>query len=928
MAGMAYQTAHMSQQDTERHAGLFHSSLLSRQAAATQVIIQGGHQGKAIESLHILLCEHLLKDSRQARSARLAHFPKVSSLLTDKDGTFQVTLGRGLPAESFRTSLIGWLEFLRTSRVIEILPSLEYRSGDIVCNDTIVIQEDKDQDLPLENLRNEALKTSIDAAAQWMSSFTWSQGVADSFLEKKDPAFILQLPYFRMLDALRSDWHAPKDSSHNSFPEYMRAKSDFLTKVYAALLAADKLRFQTKLPGIKKLGDRFPFAWPGGAGALRDLAALHDRLRLIFARDILLSEKIPGVRPDAASPFHHAGVSAETFQSAYQQYAKSTDITPTVPQAHKMGTGFFQNFVPLFSQKDGALRSEPDVLFARNVVVFMIMHCEPVLDYQKDSERAQFFEVVEQYVQKLAAADPPLVDLNTFVRMDKSVVKNENIKKRMIEAVRAHSKVKSLEIQENVTFGHGKMVLLAYHTDQIETVCNRAYLNARDNRDFSLHLNLERIYDCIKDPSRLEPLLRPETYERFLQTREDYYVSQMPFFKRLLWKLFGFARKIDPGAVKELITAAVRSESEKTAVVREQAARTEIRKEQERMARRAVEGGSRESEGDPLERPLSDLDESAQPAAQEPRSERQREPSQVRTPSAQGRTDARPDPPAGRPERATGNAPPLDSAPIAAKAPEAAKRPVFVEAPRPGETAVKPAMARYRLPEESGQSQGGAPASAAPGGASSSKEQDAADHAQSPDRAQAQRADATPSRLSLQELSARAEPPAMDPDHVQFLKQPGPKTSSGPAAQEPDWEQQVIIAGRKMGMDLTEERRLARKKEKELHKKERQALALKKMQEHKKNVARKQAVKTSAPETAGPASPKHLVIIEIPAKYCVSGKPVRIQFQKKYFKSDSFRKEMADFYRKESDAAPSAEDKRYFAFLIGALEKNYSQYLK
>jgi hypothetical protein len=104
-------------------AEFFHTSLLSRQSASSRIVMQGGQAAKTIETLHSMLCETLLKDSRLARTRKLENFPKMSTILADKDGAFQITLGRGLPAESFRASFLGWLAFLRSEGVIEILPA-------------------------------------------------------------------------------------------------------------------------------------------------------------------------------------------------------------------------------------------------------------------------------------------------------------------------------------------------------------------------------------------------------------------------------------------------------------------------------------------------------------------------------------------------------------------------------------------------------------------------------------------------------------------------------------------------------------------------------------------------------------------------------------------------------------------------------------
>lgn len=967
----------MTQMEQEKPAAassFFHSSLVSRHTANSQIVMQGGQQGKTMETLHSMLCEALLKDNRLARNLKFDSFMKMSTLLADKDGAFQITLGRGLPAESFRGSLLGWLEFMRLQRVIEILPALEHRGGEIICNDYVIIQEDKEQEMSLDSFKNEALKASIDAAGQWLAgNYQWSQGLADDQLQKKDPTFVRLLPYYSMLEALRSDWHPPADTSHSAFADQMKGKSEILGKVYAALLSADKLKFQTKLPGVKKLGERFPFAWSGTASAMNDLAAFHERLRTVFVRDILMSEKVPGApRPDPKSPLYHGTVTSEAFSTAYQAYLKSADVIPSVAAAHKMGISFIQHNLQIFSQREEALRADPALLFARNAIVCMLMHCEPVIELQKEKEKAQFQQAVELYVQKLGAVNPPYVDLDAFVRLDKTYVKTETLRKKMIDALRSHPHIKCLEIQESRAFGQTKLILFAYHTSHLENICNRSYLAARDNKDYGLHMNLERIYDCVQDPSRLQPLIKPETYERFLETRASFFVSQMPFFKRLFWKLFGFAKKVDPDQIKDFIKTAMRTELHKAATVKEGELRTEARKEQERIARRAVDGsGKSEAEPDPgpADAPLTDLEpayaavvrasasgssagtaSTTRPSGSTGSSpgessyfgrSGQRPPQTVshsealprstahspgvdgaRHPAAagaveshgEGRTEPRPEVRAGAAPRSETHAAPQNES---RASPPEPRTPEFLEAPRPGQPA--------RTPERR--------APAPPplfDGTSRSTLDGKGEPARVPEKApaadRASPENASSGRLSLDELSAKIQVSDVDPDHVQFLKQEKPRTAQQ-AQPEPDWEQQVVTIGRKMGMDLTEERRLERKKEKELHKRERHALAVKKLAEHKKVVVRKQATK-AATEPAGPTTPKHLVVIEIPVKYCLSGRPVRIQFQKKFFKSESFRKEMADFYRKESDAATSAEEKRYFAFLIGAVEKGFSQYLK
>lgn len=935
----------------------YHSSLVSRHAASSQIVMQGGPQGKTMETLHSMLCEALLKNNRLSRSLKFDSFMKMSALLADKDGAFHITLGRGLPAESFRGSLLGWLEFMRLQRVIEILPALEHRGGEIICNDYVIIQEDKEKEMPLDSFRNESLKSSIDAAGQWLATnYQWSHGVADDQLQKKDPTFMRLLPYYCMLEAMRSDWHPPTDTSHSAFADQMKGKSEVLGKIYTALVGSEKLRFQTKLPGVKKLGERFPFAWAGSTSAMNDLAAFHERLRLVFVRDILMSEKVPGApRPDPKSPLYHGTVTSDAFTNAYQAYLKSPDVVPSVAAVHKMGISFIQHNFQVFSQREEVLRADPALLFARNVIVCMLMHCEPVIEHQKEQDKAQFHQAVESYVQKLAAVNPPYVDLDAFVRLDRASVKTETLRKKMIDALRSHPQVKSLEIQESRTFGQTKLIVFAFHASHLENICNRSYISARDNSDYSLHLNLERIYDCVQDPSRLQPLIKAETYERFLQTRADFFVSRMPLFKRLFWKLFGFAKRVDPNQIKDFMKAAMRTELHKAATVKEIELKSEARKEQERMARRAVDGSGRmESEAESSANgTLTDLEpayaavvrasaaSSGATGTGEAGYGRQSSSAQAQPgprapatpPGSAGRSVPRPEEVrreashVAREEvhahtHSTDRAQVEQLANPEHRAEAGPRTPAFLEAPRPGQTpAGAPDLRAPVTRQFDGAEHGAAPEA-------NTKGEPARPAQKAPEReAAAAQSNASTTRLSLEELSAKVQVPDLDPDHVQFLKQDKSRAAHPVPQPEPDWEQQVVTMGRKMGMDLTEERRLQRKKEKELHKRERHALAVKKLAEHKKLVARKQAARP-APEPAGPTTPKHLVVIDIPVKYCLSGRPVRIQFQKKFFKSESFRKEMADFYRKESDAATSAEEKRYFAFLIGALENGFSQYLK
>jgi len=693
----------------------------------------------------------------------------------------------------------------------------------------------------------------------------------DDLLAKKDPTFVRMLPYFCMLDALRSDWHRPKDISHSTFGDQMKGKSELLGKVYAALLKAEKLKFHSQLPGIKKLGERFPFAWASSASAMNDLGVMHERLRTVFARDILMSEKFPGTRADPKNPLNHASVSTEVFQTAYQTYLNSPDLTPAVDHAHKMGIGFLQHNWHLFSQREETLRSDPTIWFARNVIVLMLMHCETVIEHQKEKEKAQFAQTVEQYVQRLAVANPSYVDLDSFVRLDKTVVKNENLKKKMIDALRSHQNVKSLEIHDRPTFGNTRLILFAFHTSQLETICDQSYSNGREHGNYALHVNLERIYDCVQDPARLMPLIKSETYERFLQTRQDYFFSQMPFLKRLLWRLFGFARKVDAGRIADFMKTTIRTELHNAATFKEKVARNEARREQARIARAAVKGARRpeaEAESSKSENPLADL---------EPASAAGQSNSMIHE-SAKGTVDAQPQ------QKSATISPGTNLA--GAVAPQVSRSPV--ESATPGFDATLLDRESVTPAEERASHRG---------------------------------------RMSLEELSAKVE--TSDPDHIHFLKE-RPKATPPQPRVEPDWEQQVVNIGRKMGVDLTEQRRLERKREKEIHKRERHALAIQKLQkrkEQKKSVAQRSVVRT-APEPTTPQTPKHLVIIEVPTKYYVQGKPARIQFQKKFFKSESFRKEMADFYRKSSDSAPSPEEKQYFAFLIGALEKGFSKYLK
>jgi len=150
------------------------------------------------------------------------------------------------------------------------------------------------------------------------------------------------------------------------------------------------------------------------------------------------------------------------------------------------------------------------------------------------------------------------------------------------------------------------------------------------------------------------------------------------------------------------------------------------------------------------------------------------------------------------------------------------------------------------------------------------------------------------------------------------------------------WEKNILRAGDKVGIDLTETGRQQRKDTRESARLEKKKLAdIKKKQ---KEMAKQKAMAQKAMQMHqshdvdtpdGPrAVPGHLVIIPMPHELCVSGKPDRIQFKKQFFKDEKFRNGMSDFYRNEASKAGSAEEKKYYNYLINAIDKNYDQFIK
>ena len=974
-------------EENASNSTVFHALLIPYHEGNHKINITGGRIKIETELLHDYLKKSVGPPVKS--SGYYARYLTVQKLLEESNLSLR-KLWKNVAAERFRLYLLECLDFMRNARIIEILPVIAFRDGKLTCEDHVILQDHDSETLSTAPFKQKAIIDSVEIVGQWLFQYPGADEASiNEKLDKLNPAFIEHLPYYQLARSLESDWHSPHDAAHAFFRDVMRfKKSDFLSEIYASLESRKKLHFETRVDGIRKLGGRFPFAWPVAPRALDRLDAIHRKLREIFARNILMSEQAGAAATKSGFPLYHKNIPSDKFQAAYATFVKDGSPLPSVVAAHNMAVHAFKSQQSQFLQSEETLKASTLLHFARNLLVMMIMHSDTVLERQKEREKERIEETIEAHVRRIAGEPMPFVDLNGFVMQDADVITSDQIKKMVIERIKKHEKIKSIEIVEKPTFGAAGKIVLAFHVSRLNDVFAEANRRAREEKNFTLHINLERMFESMTSPDRLRKQLRPEIFDNFYNNHTDFYVNNQPLLKKWFFKVFHFIRKPKSDKVKKMVQDMAESERIKVKNFYDKEQQLEIEKRRKEIVSAALKKSERREdpaadEHQPPESPGSTAYASvgASPAPDL---------------ASPGSPDARPAYAKGSPGTSPAFGKDSSGASPAYAKDSSDARSAFGQ----GSSDASPAHAKDSSGAISAFEEGSAGASPAYAKDSSganpesyvdttfdehrktkkmrdvdlsrllgmatdeSDESDESDASDDPDEPHAsdlpeetEEAPAphdkknaiTSERLQelLEEASREKKVNIISelPPEVRAETSERPSSSSAPGAaravrsRSPDtpqikeWETEVIKAGFKVGVDLTEDARLERLRIKEEKRKEKETQT--KLAERQKMRAKAQSptrrtygTPDERSRTVGPVGSKHLVIISVPLELSVSGKPGRIQFKRQFFKDEKFRQGMADFYRAEAAKAAAPEEKKYFNFLINAIENNHAAYLK
>ena len=923
---------------------LFHAEVLPENEAVSRINLYGGALKGDLEALYGFLEKSI--GPQQLSRGYYFRYVHMDALFAEYYEDLRARMGRGVPGARFRPLLAQCLSFLREHQIIEVLPVLQAteQSQALYCADYVLMQQAVGSALSTAAFRERGLTDSAEAAARVIGrSDPAVLAEIERRLINRDPDFLEGFPYFRLRVAYRSAWHAPLDETHGYFQDMPRFKEEVcLLPLYARLMSEGKLFFESRLEGIKKLGGKFPLAWPTADPNPERLVALHTKMRDLLAGHILgLGAAADGKGPPELS---YQANTASGFQALCQSFLDSGARTPSASVAHNLGVQTLQQARGLLLKPDDRMR--PDHRFARNLLVTIIMHTETVNRFEQRQVSRRDEDRLKECVQTIARAAPPFVDVHALVRTKEP---EETSRRQLLDQVLKHDQIRAADHLRKMTFG-SERVVLAFHMLRLNDVFWFSS-RAADSGDFSWHMMLERRFGTQEHPEKLEPQLRDEVYGAYLATRDAFFVSTLPWYRRLFFTL-GFSKNVPPDEVNRAVRAETAGIDEEVLAIDTRDKRVEVKKKREELARPRAEPPSSEPEQEDLSAGV---------------------PVDVRV--AAGSTPASPSgagaPPAGR--GAARSSPGTEAgaktakpSPAPARAPAAggvgnatgvAGRADAVRGGGDGRRAtVPPAAAQGQTP---GGPQKAAPPSprVAPGPQVPASEPEVSDEplgdeqlgsllgVEVTDKLQKP-------RLSREELTQMthelaAAPVSREIDDRTWEQALGKEAREETRREVPQeqqrsaqptgkgWEQELIRAGSKVGVDLTEKARLerqtvaaARHTEKERKKQERQGRAKQKAGQRKSAQAQRHAAAAAAGGAAAAGtSRKHSVIVSVPIDFSASGQPDEILFKKQFFKDPEFRRGMAQFYESEASRATSAAEKKYYGFLQAAMEENYAQFL-
>ncbi len=845
-------------------APTFLPQVLPEGEAVSRINLYGGPAKADLEALYGFL-------QRAVGPAQLSRgyyfrFVRVDALFGSHAEELRARMGRGVPHDRFRPLLARCLSFLREQGIVEVLPVLQSKdqTQDLICADYLLFQDSAGAGLDTAVFRERAIADSAEAAGRFLiRQDAEAAARLDKLLADLDPDFLLQFPYYRMLQAYRSDWHPPVDESHAFFGDLPRFKEQlFLQSVYARLLSDGKLTFDSRLEGVRKLATRFPLAWPTSDAQLARLTVVHGRLRALFAGRILGLEGGPASPPEL--DYHR--IPGDSFQAACSGLLSSSERTPGVTQAHNLGVhvlGFAKE--QLLARED---RLRPDQKFARNLIVAMLMHTETVNQHaQKQSHRKEE-DRLQETLQTIARAMPPIVDVGALVRAKET---QDERRRELLDAVLKHEQIRSADHLRVATFG-SERIQVAFHMLRINDVFAFA-AGAAAEGDFSWHTMLERRFGTQEHPEKLKPQLREEVYESFLRTREALYATQLPWYRRLL-RALGIGRQTDPAQVARAVTSRVAHENEELQAT--------VAKEQKAEVRRLRDERMRESTANrTASRSAGVSAATSQPVerrAQRPPQQFQQAPGPEAVAQAGG--------------SAAG-----DSA--AAATPELADEElgaflgVAVES-----TPAQPRLSRHEV-------------------ARLSEEASSPDVVHEIDDRAWEQGLGREARAQTREVVPESQPKkrraSSDGSWEQEVISVGERVGLD-LSERGRLERQAAREARRMEKDQKKQERRRKAAERGRERAGRHARS------------HAEAGRSGGGAGRG-SDRRHSVVVSVPVSHSASGKPDEILFKRHFFKDAEFRKGMARFYEAEGKKAATSEERKYYQFLRRAMEEDYAKFL-
>ncbi|MCB1325577.1 MAG: hypothetical protein H7A21_08610 [Spirochaetales bacterium] len=875
----------------------FHEQLLSEQGAFSAIQLYGGDLRDEAEQVYRNLTKSIGRpDGRGLNS--YGHYPRMQALL-DGAGLLERWLDR--PADKAREAFLACISFLRENDIIEILPVIEDQSGLLMCADYILMADHRVDNLDTAPIKKQALLNSASAAGRSMAARGLDVDRIESKIRGRDAAFVDQLPAFVIRETMMSAWHSPHASGVCDFLPILKQR-EFAGPINESLIENGSLLIKRGT----KMGSAFPYGWPNSPNAMPGLLRAHQAARRAFLCDVIGLE---GATPNGWSiPLEYSTLNSPSFAAALEKYRSDARPVPRLAAIHNMALHAFNAGSKRLMAR--GVEGKRELHFARNILAFVLLHGEAVIEQTKNKEGERLDEVIRKYISDLKATSSPFANLDAMVRLENEVVQTEEIRARVIREVRRARAVYSTDVIDERGRA-SQRIIFAFHADRITEVFDASSKSALENANFRTHLRLEKIIKENGLEDGLKEKIGEPAHLRFLRARRELYVHTLPFWKRMLWSLFFSTRQpkssdLDAAVHKALerdaanFRAFEKQEEERAAEKRKQEIKQDLRRGKGRESTSAA-GTSTSLAGS-----------SASPGGASASTS-------VSSPAGMTGNGQNPGP---------GTAsPPVVRVDDSDRAPET---PASFDSDRnDGATADVPSQSELQGAATTPQSSGEPNPGTAPQDQPATPTASETGEANAPDGIGQDRVETAGGEFPPQnDLEAGAQTPAASGEQVERRARP----------REESWEHSVVRMGAALGVDLTEERRKERAKEKEAErKKKRLEQARKKRMEAKKKRAQARRPTTEAllsPASSVESSSRNHdkpsrghIRISIPVQFTVSGKPTYIEFKKKSFKDASFRTQMVDFYRDEKRKSKDQDDQDYFQFLIQAIEGDYQRYL-